>query len=179
MNESAAFYRDKLIEGGMVDFLLGAQPSHGAFVVGASEDPVRREYLKYLKMGEGPLYVFYTPFHLPQLEIPLTVARAVLLGDATVTPNGAPTCDSIAMAKRDLKAGETLDGLGGFTCYALIENFDTSRGINALPMGVSEGCQLVHDIPKDEVVRYDDVVLPEGRLCDKLRAEMGALAEGI
>ncbi|MGB5515913.1 MAG: NAD(P)-dependent oxidoreductase, partial [Thermoanaerobaculia bacterium] len=175
VDESAVFYRDKLIDGGMVDFLLGAEPGNGAFVVGFSEDPVRKDYLKYLKMGDGPLYVFYTPFHLPQLEIPLTVARTVLLGDPTVAPEGPPSCDSIALAKRDLKAGETLDGLGGFTCYALIENFDTSREISALPIGLSEGCTLVRDLPKDEVVRYEDVQLPEGRLCDKLRGEMDEL----
>ncbi len=177
VNDGAEFFGDKLLDGGMVDFLVGAQPGNGAFVIGYSEDPVRKHYLKYLKMGKGPLYVFYTPFHLPQLEIPLTVARAVLMGDATVTPNGAPACDSIAVAKRDLKAGETLDGLGGFTSYALIENFDTSRRINALPMGVSEGCTIVRDVSKDQVITYDDVELPTGRLCDKLRSELKTLGD--
>jgi predicted homoserine dehydrogenase-like protein len=171
VNESSNFYLDKLMEGGMVDYLLGAAPGNGAFVLGYSKDPVKAAYLKYLKMGEGPLYVFYTPFHLPQLEIPLTVARAVLFKDATVTPLGRPTCDSIAVAKRDLKAGEILDGLGGFTCYTLIENYDVSRQVHALPMGVSEGCVLKKDVSKDQLVTYDDVELPRGRLCDKLRKE--------
>jgi predicted homoserine dehydrogenase-like protein len=171
VNESSQFYQDKLIDGGMVDFLIGAAPGNGAFVLGYSEDPVKAAYLKYLKMGEGPLYTFYTPFHLPQLEIPLTVARAVLFRDATVQPIGAPVCDSIAIAKRDLKAGEVLDGIGGFACYSLIENYDTSRQANALPMGVSAGCRLRKDVPKDRLVTYDDVELPAGRLCDKLRQE--------
>ena len=86
-------------------------------------------------------------------------------------------CDSITIAKRDLRAGETLDGLGGFDSYALIENFDTSREMNALPMGVSEGCTMVHDVSKDQVITYDDVELPTGRLCDKLRSEMEALGD--
>lgn len=172
VNESTSFYRDKLIDGGMVDFLVGAEPGNGAFVVGYSEDPVQQDYLKYLKMGAGPLYAFYTPYHLPQLEVPLTVARVVLFGDATVSPCGPAVCDSVAIAKRDLKSGETLDGLGGFTCYSLIENFDRSREIGALPIGVSEDCLLLRDVAKDEVVKYDDVQLPEGRLCDELRGEM-------
>ena len=171
VNESSKFFLDKLLDGGMVDFLLGAEPSNGAFVLGYSEDPVKTAYLKYLKMGEGPLYTFYTPFHLPQLEIPLTVARAVLFRDATVAPLGGPVCDVIAVAKRDLKAGEILDGLGGFTCYALIENYDVSRQVKALPMGVSEGCGLRRNVSKDQLVTYDDVELPEDRLCDKLRQE--------
>jgi len=171
INDAGTFYRDKLLNGGMVDFTCGAAPNNGAFVLGFTEDPVKAAYLKYLKMGEGPLYTFYTPFHLPQLEIPLTVARAVLFRDATIAPLGAPVCDSIAIAKRDLKAGEVLDGIGGFTCYTLIENYDISRRENALPMGVSEGCVLRRDVAKDRLVTYDDVELVPNRLCDRLRRE--------
>lgn len=171
VNDSRQFFADKPVEDGIVDFLIGAAPGHGAFVVGYSEDPVKAAYLKYLKMGDGPLYTFYTPFHLPHLEIPLTISRAALFGDATVAPIGAPVCDSLAIAKRNLKAGEVLDGPGGFTCYALIENYDRGLRENALPMGVSEGCKLKRDIPKDHVVTYNDVALPENRLCDKLREE--------
>lgn len=171
VNDSSKYFRDKLLDDGMVDFLVGAAPSNGAFVVGYSEDPVKAAYLKYLKMGDGPLYTFYTPFHLPQLEIPLTVARAVLFRDATVAPLGGPVCDSISIAKRDLKAGEVLDGLGGFTCYALIENYDLSRQEKSLPMGVSEACRLKRNVPKDQLVTYEDVELPKDRLCDKLRQE--------
>jgi len=171
VNESSKFFVDKLLDGGMVDFLVGAAPSNGAFVLAYSDDPVKATYLKYLKMGDGPLYTFYTPFHLPQLEIPLTVARAVLFKDATVAPLGAPICDSVTIAKRDLKAGEILDGLGGFTCYALIDNYDRSRQEKALPMGLSEGCRLKRDVSKDQLVTYDDVTLPKDRLCDRLRQE--------
>ena len=171
VNESSSFYLDKLLDGGMVDYLVGAAPGNGAYVIGYSEDPVKAAYLKYLKMGDGPLYVFYTPFHLPQLEIPLTVARAVLFKDATVAPLGGPICDAVAVAKRDLKAGGILDGLGGFTCYTLIENYDISLKENLLPMGLSEGCRLKRDVVKDRVVTYEDVELPRTRMCDRLRKE--------
>jgi predicted homoserine dehydrogenase-like protein len=171
VNDSRQFFAGKPLGDGIVDFLIGAAPGHGAFVVGYSEDPMKAAYLKYLKMGDGPLYTFYTPFHLPHLEIPLTVSRAALFGDATAAPIGAPFCDSIAIAKRDLNNGEVLDGPGGFTCYALIENYAQSLREHALPMGLSEGCTLTRDIPKDHVITYNDVALPEGRLCDRLRAE--------
>jgi predicted homoserine dehydrogenase-like protein len=174
VNDSREFFSDKPFDTGIVDFLIGAAPGHGAFVVGYSEDPVKAAYLKYLKMGDGPLYTFYTPFHLPHLEIPLTVSRAVLFGDATVAPIGAPACDSLAIAKRDLKAGELLDGPGGFMSYALIENYHQGLREDALPMGISEGCTLTRNVPKDQVVTYNDVVLPEGRLCDRLRDEQKA-----
>ncbi len=171
VNDSPKYYLDKLVDGGMVDFLVGAAPSNGAFVLGLSEDPMRKDFLKYLKMGEGPLYAFYTPFHLPQLEIPNTIARAVLLADATVAPQGAPTCDSIAIAKKDLVPGETLDGQGGFCAYALIDNYATSVSENCLPMGLSEGCTMTRAVAKDQPITYADVSVPEGRVADALRAE--------
>ncbi len=171
VNDGPEYYLDKLIDGGMVDFTVGAAPSNGAFVLGYSEDPMRADFLKYLKMGEGPLYCFYTPFHLPQLEIPNTIARAVLFDDAAVAPGGAPTCDSIAIAKKDLQPGELLDGLGGFCAYALIDNYATSVADNCLPMGVSEGCTMVRAVAKDQPITYADVSVPEGRLLDQLRAE--------
>lgn len=157
---------------GIVDFLLGASPYTGAFVVGHSDHPLKQEYLQYLKMGNGPCYVFYTPFHLPQLEIPITVCRAVLLGDATVTPKGRPCCDAVAIAKKDLNVGEVLDGIGGYTAYALIDNFETCLEQNLLPMGVAESCRLIKDVPMDTPLTYADVELPKDRQIDGLRREM-------
>ena len=169
VNDSAKYYEDKIVENGMVDYLVGAAPSNGAFVLGYSTDPMHKEYLKYLKLGEGPFYTLYTPFHLPQLEIPNTIARAVLLGDATVAPLGAPTCDSIAIAKKDLKPGDVIDCLGGFATYALIENYEQSVKENCLPMGVAEGCTVRTAIAKDQAIHYDDVELPKNRTIDQLR----------
>jgi predicted homoserine dehydrogenase-like protein len=169
--ESSRFFNGKLKERGIVDFLVGAAPYSGAFVLGFSDDPIRASYMQYLKMGQGPLYVFYTPFHLPQLEVPLTVARAVTLNDATVAPIGKPFCDAVTIAKRDLKKGEVLDGLGGFTCYSLIDDYHEGRQENALPIGVSEGCTLNRAIKKDQLITYADVILPKMRLCDRLREE--------
>lgn len=157
---------------GIVDFLLGASPYTGAFVVGHSEHPLKQEYLQYLKMGDGPFYVFYTPFHLPQLEIPITVCRAALLGDATVTPKGRPYCEAAAISKKELKVGDTLDGIGGYTAYTLIDNFDTCREQNLLPMGVAEGCKIIRDVPADTAISYTDVELPKDRLIDDLRSRM-------
>lgn len=171
VNESGRFFSDKLIEKGMVDFLVGGAPGSGAFVLGYSDDPIKAAYLQYLKMGDGPLYVFYVPFHLPQLEVPLTVARAVLFKDATVAPIGKPSCDAVTVAKRELKAGEVLDGLGGFTCYALLDNYETSRAENAVPMGLSEGCKLKRNVAKDQVVTFADIEPPRARLCERLRKE--------
>jgi len=168
------FPTSQLLDGGLVDYLVGAEPAPGVFVLGYNEHPIQQRYMKYYKMGDGPLYVFYTPYHLCHLEVPLTVARAVLFQDAALTPLAGPVCDVIAAAKRDLRSGETLDGIGGFTCYGLLENSEVCQVENLLPMGLSQGCRLKTDIAKDQVITYADVALPEGRLCDKLRAEQAA-----
>lgn len=160
--------------GGLVDFVLGAEPHTGAFVVGFNDHPIKRGYMRYFKFGEGPYYMFYTPYHLPHMQLPHSVARAVLFKDPTLAPRGAPVCDTVAVAKRDLKAGERLDGMGGFTCYGLVDRYDTLQREDALPMALSVDCVLRRDIPKDHSIRYSDVTLPAGRLCDALRAEQTA-----
>ena len=165
------FQPEQLLHEPMVDYALGAEPGSGVFVVGYNDEPAKRPYMDYLKMGPGPLYVFYHPHVLPHLEVPLTAARAVLFGEATIAPRGAPVCDVVAVAKRDLKAGETLDGLGGYACYGMIENAQSARLDSLLPMGLSAGCRLLRDVSKDSAIAYDDVQLPPGRLCDRLRSD--------
>ena len=168
---------DQLLNGGLVDYILGAEPGPGVFILGYNEHPVRQQYMKYFKMGEGPLYVFYVPYHLPHLEVPLTAARAVLFRDAAIAPLAGPVCEVITIAKRDLTAGEVLDGIGGFTCYGTIENSNICKDETLLPMGLSEGCRLKRDIAKDQAVAYADIELPQDRLCDKLSTEQQAYFE--
>jgi predicted homoserine dehydrogenase-like protein len=172
VNEAAnLFPQEQLLNGGLVDFLLGAEPHTGAFVIGYNENPIDKSYMNFFKMGDGPFYVFYTPYHLPQVQVLTTIARAALFLDPTTSPIGKPVCDVLTMAKRDLKAGEILDGIGGFTCYGVIDNAEVAQESSFLPMGLSENCRLLRDIPKDQPLKYSDVELPANRLCDQLRAE--------
>ena len=165
------FKPEDFANGGFVDFALGGEPHTGAFVMTYNDHPIKKKYMSYFKFGEGPLYMFYTPYHLAHMQLPHSVARAVLFNDPTLTPQGAPVCDTLAVAKRDLKAGEVLDGMGGFTCYGLADSYANCRRGDYLPMAMSVDCRLRRDIPKDEPITYRDVDLPSGRLCDKLRAE--------
>lgn len=172
VNESVHLFPQKdLQSGGIVDYILGAEPGPGVFVIGHNDHPERRQYMQYFKMGDGPFYTFYVPYHLPHLEVPLTVARAVLFNDAAAAPIGGPICDVITVAKKDLAAGELIDGIGGFACYGMIENYPVSRAQNLLPMGLAEDCRLKRAVAKDQAITIDDVTLPQGRLCDQLRKE--------
>ncbi|GAB49293.1 NAD(P)H-dependent oxidoreductase [Mobilicoccus pelagius] len=164
---------DELKElGGAVDYVVGAKPGPGVYVLATHDDPKQQHYLNLYKLGEGPLYSFYTPYHLCHFEVPNTVARAVLLGDATIRPlPQAPKVEVITVAKKDLKAGETLDALGGYTYYGECEKAPIAAKERLVPVGLAEGCVLTRDIAKDEAISYDDVTVPEGRLADELRRE--------
>jgi predicted homoserine dehydrogenase-like protein len=157
---------------GIVDFVVGARPGPGVFVLGTHDDPRQAHYLNLYKLGAGPYYLFYTPYHLCHFEVPLTVARAVLFHDAALAPLGAPTVGVIAVAKRDLKAGQTLDGIGGFDTYGQAENAPIVHADLLLPMGLADGCRVKHDIAKDTVLTFADVTVPAGRKIDAYYAEM-------
>jgi predicted homoserine dehydrogenase-like protein len=145
---------------GLVDYSVGAEPGTGAWVIVHESNALKQAQLAYYKMGNGPFYVFYTPYHLPHLQIGSTIGRAVIHRDPTVAPLDGPVCEVVAVAKRDLKAGDQLDGVGGFSTYGLIENAAAARAGRALPIGLSEGCVLRRDVPRDRALSVDDVVEP-------------------
>jgi predicted homoserine dehydrogenase-like protein len=158
-------------QGGVVDYVVGTKPGPGVYVMATHDDPKQRHYLDLYKLGSGPLYSFYTPYHLCHFEVPTTIARAVLFADATIAPLGAPTVEVVTTAKQDLAAGTVLDGLGGYHYYGQAERADVTAAEQLLPVGVAEGCRLVRAVAKDEVLTYADVELPEGRLVDQLRLQ--------
>jgi len=162
---------DQMLSTGLVDYALGAAPYTGAFVIVHEDSPLKKIQLAYYKLGDGPFYVFYTPFHLPHIQIASTIGRAVVLHDPTVAPIAGPVCEVLTVAKRDLKAGEHLDGIGGFCTYGLVENSDTARANSALPIALSENCLVVRDVPKDHVLTLADVVLPKGLITENLWQE--------
>jgi predicted homoserine dehydrogenase-like protein len=165
------FPADLLTGDGIVDYVVGATPPPGVFVIGRCDDKAQQHYLNYYKMGEGPFYVFYTPTHLCHLEVPNTIARAFIFRDAACTPQGKPKVDVIAAAKTDLRQGSVLDDYGHYMTYGLCENADVVYADRLLPIGLVEGCVLNKDIPKDQVLTYDDVTLPHGRFIDRLRSQ--------
>jgi predicted homoserine dehydrogenase-like protein len=160
--------------GGVVDYVVGAEPGPGVFVLATLDDPRRRRHLDLYKLGEGPLYNLYTPYHLCYFEAPFSVARAVLFHDAAIAPIAGPRVEVIAAAKTDLAAGDELDGIGGYLVYGLCERADVVAAGRLLPMGVSGGCRMKRAAARDAVLTYDDVDIPENRLHDRLRAEQAA-----
>ena len=158
--------------GGIVDYVVGPKPSPGVFVYAAHEnDGTQAHYLDYGKLGKGPLYSFYTPYHLTIFEAPLSIARVALFKDTVIAPLAGPVVDVVATAKIDLKMGQTIDGLGGYMTYGLCETAAHTHAERLLPMGIAEGSTLKRDIPKDVVMTLDDVELPSSNLSVQLRRQ--------
>ena len=156
--------------GGAIDYVVGT-PLTKVYCLAEHPDPKQQHYLNLYKMGPGPLYSFFIPYHLVHFEAPNAVARAVLFRDPTTKPLGGPVVEVCAVAKRDLKAGEVLDDYGMYMTYGEAVNADEMSAGRYLPEGLVQGCRLKRSIAKDAVITYDDVVLPAGRLADRLRAD--------
>jgi len=156
--------------GGIVDYTVGPQGVK-VFVLAEHSDPKQRHYLNLYKMGEGPLYPFWIPYHLVHFEAPNAIARVVLFEDGLAPPLGGPVVEVCAVAKRDLNAGEVLDEYGMYMTYGEAVNVEEMSAEQYLPEGLVEGCRLKRAIAKDQPLRYKDVELPAGRIADRLRAE--------
>lgn len=156
---------------GIVDYVVGAKPGPGVFVLGTHDNPRQQHYLNLYKLGAGPYYLFYTPYHLCHFEAPLTIARAVLFGDAALAPNGAPRVGVVTIAKKDLAAGEVIDDIGGFASYAEADNMESIVANNLLPMGLASGARLKRSVTRGTPLTFADVDLPSGRLIDRLYKE--------
>ena len=156
--------------GGIVDYVVGT-PLTKVYVLAEHPDPKQQHYLNLYKMGEGPLYPFFTPYHLVHFEVPSAIARVALFRDSLAPPLAGPVVEVCAVAKRDLKAGEVLDEPGMYMTYGEAVNVEEMSAGRYLPEGLVGGCKLRRAITKDSVLGYDDVELPPGRLADRLRAE--------
>lgn len=156
--------------GGIVDYVVGT-PLTKLYCLAEHPDPKQQHYLNLYKMGPGPLYSFFLPYHLVHFEAPNAIARVALFRDSVAKPLGGPIVEVCAVAKRDLKAGEILDDYGMYMTYGEAVNADEMCAGRYLPEGLVEGCKLTSNVQKDAVITYDNVILPPNRISDQLRAE--------
>ncbi len=144
----------------------------GVFAVVRSEHPFTREDLAYHGChvgGEGRNFLLYRPYHLVAVPAPLSIARAVLFNAANGSCAPTPTAECITVAKRDLRAGEELDGGGGYTVVGQCEKANVARHEGLLPLGLADRATLKRDVAKGEAIGYEDVLLNEGSFVLKMR----------
>ena len=140
---------------GVVEYGRGVAP--GVFVIFTTDHPKIARDLTYLHMGDGPYWALYRPYHLTSLETPISIARAVLKNETTIATDIPPVVETVAYAKRDLRAGETIDSLGGFTVYGMIERADEAKVKGYVPLGLAPGGVLSRDVTAGTPITYDDL----------------------
>lgn len=157
-----------------VEYTLGGDFAGGVLVVGYSDNhQLIQPAMKFLKMGDGPYYTFYRPYHLVHIEAPLSIAEVYLDREPTIVPAGPFVTDVVAMAKRDLVPGDLLDGIGGWTAYGEVDTVENARGL--LPIGLTEHARVVKPVSIDEPIPRDAVELDEEIPIVKARYEQDAL----
>jgi predicted homoserine dehydrogenase-like protein len=154
----------------VVDYAVGGI-APGIFVVITTDQPKIIADLKYLKLngGDNNYWALYRPFHLANLETPISIARAFLYNEVTANTLRAPVAETITMAKRDLKPGEKIDYLGGYTVYGSIDKAEVAKAEGIVPLGIVVGATVTKEIKKGEPVHYSEVSLNETQTVYHLR----------
>ena len=129
---------------GAVDYAIGVHP--GVFVVFTTDQPRLRHGLIQRDMGKGPNYLLFRPYHLCSIEVPLTAAQVVIYGESSGHPLLRPVAECIAIAKKPLKAGETLDAIGEYCYRGSIDTIEAARRDHLLPLGLAKGAVLRQDV---------------------------------
>jgi len=151
-----------------VDYVRGIAP--GVYAIFTTNLEEVHNQLEYLNMGSGPNYVLYRPYHLTSLETPLTIYNACVNNEATIAPTCGMVADTITVAKKDLKAGERLDSIGGYTVYGSLERYEIAKREKLVPIGlINDRTILKRDVKKGEFITYDMIDLDESTLLYKLR----------
>jgi predicted homoserine dehydrogenase-like protein len=158
-----------------VHFTLGGDFGGGVIVLARSGDPsFDRPYLRYGKLGDGPWYPLFRPYHLIHMEMPTTIEQVAAGGPALGRRTPEPVALCAAVAKRGLSAGEALDGIGGDTCYGVAASVDEGAGL--LPIGLSQHATLRRPVAVDQPLTLDDVELDDDAFLVQLAGPSGRAA---
>jgi predicted homoserine dehydrogenase-like protein len=152
---------------GVVEYVNGVAP--GVFVIVTSNKEEVRHEMEYLKMGKGPNFTLFRPYHLTSLETPLSVAGAYFYNEQTIAPWKGMVAETVTMAKKDLQPGDRLDGIGGFTVYGQIMTNEDAKATNALPIGLVQAQTMIRAVKAGEIITYDDIEHPANSVIWELR----------
>jgi len=164
-----------LSQRGCVEYSVG-KVAPGVFAIVATSDAHVRADLKFYSMGEGPYYTLYRPFHLCSIETPQAVAEAVIYGEAVLKPQRM-VAELVAVAKRDLKAGQIVDGIGGFDFFSRVYKAADAASLQGIPMGLTPGGRVVRDIQCGELLTAKNFAPDTTTMVYKLRQLQDRLGE--
>jgi predicted homoserine dehydrogenase-like protein len=152
---------------GCVDYSTG-RVAPGVFAIVATDEPRIITDMKFLSMGSGPYYMLYRPYHLCNIETPIAAAEAVIYRETTVVAR-TMVSEVVSMAKRDLKAGETIQGIGSADIFHRIYTYEEARARKGIPMGIAPGGEVLKDIPKGEMLTEENFAPDTSSFVYKLR----------
>lgn len=158
---------------GCVDYSTG-KVAPGVFAIVCTDEPRIIKDMGFLAMGSGPYYMFYRPFHLCNIETPIAAAETVIYKETTVVAEKMVS-EIVSMAKRDLKAGETVGGIGEFDFFNLVYTYEEARAKKGIPMGIAPGGKVLKDIPKGEMLTEDNFAPDASSFVYKLRQMQDAM----
>lgn len=154
---------------GVVEYIDGLAPGVFVIVKGQNDD-VSHEMNYLMKKGDQDHHILYRPYHLASLETPRTIAKAVLEHDHAIVPKGAPVSDTVAVTKKDIRAGERVDGIGGYCVRGVIEKHSETLEKGHIPIGLIVGNTIAkRDIPEGTFITEEDVELDTTTTVYKLR----------
>ena len=158
----------------VVEFSRGMAP--GVFIIVTSDQEDVRDLMKFLGFGDGPNYLMYRPYHLTSLETPITIYKAVVENESTIVPLHGQVADTITIAKRDIKAGERLEGVGSSTVFGKLTSHDTCLKDNLLPIGlITDKTRATKDIKKGTIIDMSMVELDEKATITRLRRRQNSM----
>ncbi len=171
----SAFDFDSYGETPRIDYLLGAEPGGGVYLIVKPKEDLPEEqafYLSYYKLGEGPYYLLYRPYHLCHLETPKAILGAAA-GQPILSPS-IPTCEVYAYAKSDLPVSTTIrHAIGSAEVYGLVEPLDP----NKVPISLLENETILKTaLQKDQAITFSDLELPACPLTDLWQKQQALLA---
>ena len=158
----------------VVEFSKGMAP--GVFIIVTSDKEDVRDLMKFLGFGDGPNYLMYRPYHLTSLEAPITIYNAVVENEPTIAPIQGQVADTVTIAKRDIKKGETLDGIGSEKVYGKLTSHTRSMKEDLLPIGLITPKTVAKvDIPKDTLIDMTMVEIDERATITRLRRRQNSM----
>ena len=143
----------------IVDFAFGVAP--GVFAIVYSDDDYVNYEMEYLKMGEGPYWTLYRPYHLTSLEIPRTIMK-LMVDNETQLSAKKWNVEVVAHSKKDLKAGSNLGSIGGENIYGKAMRVENTK--NLAPLGLSENNTLNSDIKKGDPIEIKSIDIIDNQL---------------
>ena len=162
---------------GVVEVVKGVQPSGGIYAVVRTDNPEVAASMSYYKMGSGPNYMLYLPYHMPGIEMIYGIYEMMLLGKSVVESKGKPVCDVMSIAKKDLKPGDILGPIGNFEYTGTIAEVSVAREADALPIGLAKNGEVIRPVAKGNVISMADVIIKEHDVCLELRKRYNAMIQ--